>query len=307
MNWLVLVAFAVLFDSIRIFIDNFASDVYFKGRYAVSTKLFYGYAHIVIFGILLAVTGFNFVSADGIALLFIAISGIFASLAGIPYFKALELDDSTNIGIFTQLAPVIYLIIGWFFLGDTFSPTQLIAFVIILSAPFLIIFTTRRRSRKIKIRAVMHAFLYVLLAVIGNVFFVKANNGSISFVHEVSLVYFFNGIADVILISSVRKWRRRLFTVIRKSHKKVFIPMVANTIIGAVKQFTYRAALITAPALALASVAADSSEPIVIFFLGLLLTLIWPKFGREKLDRKTIVVHFIATTLVVIGVIILQF
>lgn len=307
MNWLVLVAFAVLFDSIRIFIDNFASDVYFKGRYAVSTKLFYGYAHIVIFGILLAVTGFNFVSADGIALLFIAISGIFASLAGIPYFKALELDDSTNIGIFTQLAPVIYLIIGWFFLGDTFSPTQLIAFVIILSAPFLIIFTTRRRSRKIKIRAVLHAFFYVLLAVIGNVFFVKANNGSINFVHEVSLMYFFNGIADVILISSVRKWRRRLFTVIKKSHKKVFIPMVANTIIGAVKQFTYRAALIMAPALALASVAADSSEPIVIFFLGLLLTLIWPKFGREKLDRKTIVVHFIATALVVIGVIILQF
>lgn len=307
MNWLILVAFAVLFDSIRIFIDNYNSDVFFKGRHAVSSKLFYGYAHIIIFGIILATTGFNFLTADGVAILFIAISGILTSLAGIPYFKALELDDSTNIGIFTQLAPVFYLIIGWFFLGDTFSPTQLIAFTIILSAPFLIIFTTKRRSRKVIIRAVLHAFLYVLLAVIGNIFFVKANNGSISFLHEVSLMYFFNGIADVILISSVRKWRRRLFTVIKKSHKKVIIPMFANTCIGAIKQFTYRGALITAPALALASVAADSTEPIVIFFLGLLLTLIWPKFGREKLDKKTVVVHFIATALAVIGVIILQF
>lgn len=306
MNWLIFVAIAVISDSLRIFVDNYTSDVYCKGRHAVSSKLFYGCAHIIIFGTILASTGFNFLEADGVVILFLAISGILASLAGIPYFKALELDDSTNIGIFTQLAPVFYLIIGWFFLGDTFSPTQLIAFTIILSAPFLIIFTTKRRSRKVKIRAVLHAFLYVLLAVIGNIFFVKANNGSINFLHEVSLMYFFNGIADVILISSVRKWRRRLFTVIKKSHKKVIIPMFANTCIGAIKQFTYRGALITAPALALASVAADSTEPIVIFFLGLLLTLIWPKFGREKLDKKTVLVHLIATVLVVVGVIILQ-
>jgi hypothetical protein len=40
--------------------------------------------------------------------------------------------------------------------------------------------------------------------------------------------------------------------------------------------------------------------------MGLLLTLIWPKFGREKLQKKVILVHFIATILVVIGIVLMQ-
>ena len=82
--------------------------------------------------------------------------------------------------------------------------------------------------------------------------------------------------------------------------------MLANFCIGTAKEFTYRAALATAPTVAMASVASDSSEPIVIFFMGLLLTLLWPKFGREKLDKKSIIVHLVATALVVTGIIILQ-
>lgn len=306
MNWLIFIAVAVLFDSLRIFVDNFTSDVFFKGRYAVSQKLFYGYAHIFVFAIVLAAIGFNFFSANPIAISLLFLSGICASVAGIPYFKALEIDDSTNIGIFTQLAPVMYLIFGWFLLGDTFSPIQLIAFAIVLAGPLLIVLTTKKRSRKIKIRAVLYAFLYVLISVIGNILFVKANESSIGFIEEVSIVYLGSGIADVLLTTFISKWHRRFRTVTKQSHKKVFIPLTINTCIGMVKQFSYRGALVTAPAVAIASVVGDSSEPIVIFFLGLLLTLIWPKFGRENLSKKTVLVHLIATVLVVVGIVLMQ-
>ena len=306
MNWLVLVALAVIFDSLRIFTDNYTSDVYFKGRQAASQKLYHGYIHIVIYGIILAFTGFNFFTTEITPLILLIISGALASIAGIAYFKALELDDSTNIGIFTQLSPVFYLILGWFFLGDTFSPLQLVAFVIILSAPFLIVFTTRKRSRKIKIRAVIYAFLYVIIAVTGNLLFVKANDSSINFVQEIGIIYLSSGVVDVILAYTVKNWRHRFRTVAKQSKGKIYVPLLANTLFGLIKQFSYRGALVTAPAVALASVAADSTEPIVIFFLGLVLTLIWPKFGREKLTRKTVLVHLIATALVVVGVVLLQ-
>ena len=91
-----------------------------------------------------------------------------------------------------------------------------------------------------------------------------------------------------------------------QSKRKVVRPMLVNSILGVVADFTYRTALATAPAVALASAISDSSEPIVIFFMGIILTLIWPKFGREKLNKKTVLVHLIATILVVIGVAILQ-
>jgi hypothetical protein len=77
-------------------------------------------------------------------------------------------------------------------------------------------------------------------------------------------------------------------------------------VFGVTKDFTYRAALFMAPSVAVASAASDSSTPIVIFFMGILLTLIWPEFGREKLNRKSIIVHLIATILVVVGIVLIQ-
>lgn len=306
MIWLILVSIATLLDSTRIFIDNYISDVYFKGRGAVSQKLFYGYAFIVCAFIFAAITGFNFNSDYAINFLLFFLSGLLSSLAGIPYYRALELDDSTNIGIFTQLAPVLYLVLGWLFLNETFSPLQLLAFFVIISAPFLIIITTRKRSRKIKIKAVFFAFLYVLIAVTGNLLFVKESTPDLNFLTEILFVFLGKGIGNLIIIYARPKWRRRFYSILDSSHKKVLRPLIANSIISFIKDVAYRLGLIMAPTVAIASVASDSAEPIVIFFLGILLTIISPQFGREKLDKKSVIIHLIATALVVVGIILLQ-
>lgn len=307
MNWLVLVAIATITDSLRIFIDNYSSDVYFKGKGSVSQKLVYGYFFIITAIIGTVIIGFNPFSIPIENLLFLLLGGALSSLSGITYFRALELDDSTNIGIFTQLAPVFYLILGWFFLGDTFSPIQLVAFVIILLAPFLIVFTTRKNSRKIRIRAAISAIIYVLIAVIGNIIFIKAEEASsLNFVQDLLILFFGKGITGVIVVYVNPKWHKRLKYVMKKSRKKVLRPLICNFIVSLFKEFSYRGALALAPAVAIASVTSDSAEPIVIFFMGIILTLIWPKFGREKLDRKTVLVHLIATALVVVGIVLMQ-
>ena len=306
MNWLILVAIAVISDSLRIFIDNYSSDVYFKGRGAVSQKLFNGLMFPVVAFVAIAITGFDFSGTDLTTGLLFIFSGLINGFAGVPYYRALELDDSTNIGIFTQLAPVLYLIFGWFLLDQAFSPMQLVAFFVILSAPILIVLTSRKKSRKIKIRAVFYAFLYVFIAVMGNVLFVKLNNSEQNFVTNISLVQLGAGIANLSIVLSMPRLRRRFKEVNRKSRHKVLRPLFVNGVIRVIQQFSYNGALIAAPTVAIASVSSDSAEPIVIFFMGLLFTLIWPKFGREKLQRKTVFVHLIATVLVVVGIILLQ-
>lgn len=306
MIWLFLVGIATILDSARIFVDNYSSDVYFKGRGSVSQKLFYGYAFIIGAFILAAVTGFDFNANYWLNYLLFFASGLLSGIAGIPYYKALELDDSTNIGIFTQLAPIFYLVIGWFALGENFSPYQLVAFAVIILAPLLIIATTRKRSRKIKIKAVFYALLYVLIAVIGNVIFVKENTPDLNFLTEILFVFLGKGVSNLIIVYSHPKWRRRFYAVLKSSRKKVLRPLISNSIIGFTKDIMYRQGLILAPSIAVASAASDSAEPIVIFFMGIVLTLIWPKFGREKLDRKTVIIHLIATILVVAGIVLLQ-
>lgn len=306
MMWLVFIGITLIVDAFRIFIDNYVSDVYFKGRNAASQKLFYGYSIAIVSVIILIATGFNMNSMTPALFLALVLAGAISAVSGVFYFRALELDNSTNLGIFIQLAPVLYLVLGWFFLGETITPLQFVAFLIIISGPALIIATTRKRSRKIQIRAAVYSFLYVLIAVISNLIFVKANTTGADFVTTTALLLLAKSITNLILVYAVPKWNRRYHAVVKQSKGKVFRPMIANTIVGVTKEFVYRAALVTAPTVALASAVSDSSGPIVIFFMGIVLTLLWPKFGREKLQRKTIIVHIVAIILVVAGVVLLQ-
>lgn len=307
MNWLLLIVVDVLADSTRIFIDNFVSDYYFRGRESVAQKLFYGYAYLIIVPLIALIFGVNFSNIPILPAIIVLIAGIISSLGGIPYYRALEIENSTSLGIFLQLAPVLYLIAGWFLLGESFSPLQLVAFCIIIAAPILIVTTARKKSRHLKLKAVLFTLVYVLAYVSSSLIFVKEVDGGFEIVHAVIMILLGKGIGNLAIIYSRPKWRRRYYHVVAQSKRKVIRPMLINAVLGVVADFTYRTALATAPAVALASAISDSAEPLVIFFMGILLTVIWPKFGREKLDRKTVIVHLVATLLVVTGVIIMQF
>ena len=309
MMWLILVLLSSFLDSTRIFVDNFISDTFFKGRLAASQKCFTVFAELIAAIILIAVTGFNFGSTEPYIFLLIILAGAIYTIGAIPYYRALEIEESTNLGIFVQLAPILYLILGWVFLNESFSVYQLIAIPIILLAPLIIVANARKRSRKVKLRAVLYAFLYVLFAVIGNLVFVKTNDlesNQLNFFSETGFFYLGSCISNIIIVFMRPNWRKRFVDVTKKNKLKLLAPLSANFIISVVKNITYRAGLVLAPTVAIASAASDSVEPIIIFFMGLLLTLIWPQFGREKLQKKPVLIHLVATILVVVGIVLLQ-
>ncbi|MBO4812666.1 EamA family transporter [Candidatus Saccharibacteria bacterium] len=309
MMWLLLVLLSSFLDSTRIFVDNFISDTFFKGRLAASQKCFTVFAELITAIILIAVTGFNFGGTESYIFFLIILAGAIYTIGGIPYFRALEIEETTNIGIFVQLAPILYLVLGWIFLNESFSVYHLIAIPIILLAPLVVVVNARKRSRKVKLRAVFYAFLYVLFAVIGNLIFVKTNDldsNHLNFFSETGFFYLGSCISNVIIVILRPKWRKRFVDVAKKNKLKLFAPISINFIINVIKNITYRAGLVLAPTVAIASAASDSVEPIIIFFMGIVLTLIWPQFGREKLQKKTILVHLVATVLVVVGIVLLQ-
>ena len=306
MNWLIVLAIAVVSDALRIFIDNYISDVYFKEKGAVSQKIVSGIVTPILGIIILIVTGFNFTEIPPVALTLLLMSGVLGSLAGIPYYKALEIDDSTNIGIFFQFSPILYLIICWIIGDEQFSIIQLLACFIILAAPLLVVITAKKRSRKVRIKAALLAFISIIFYVASGETFIQGNVDGINIFSEIGLVLITKGLSDLLIIGSRRKLRRRLAKVVKSSRRKVLFPINISIVMRVIQEFSYRIGLIIAPSVAIASAASDAVEPAVIFFMGLLLTILWPKFGREKLQKKTVLVHFIATVLVVIGIVILR-
>ncbi len=306
MTWIPILIINVIADSIRIFIDNYVSDFYFKGKQSVAQKTFYGWTDL-LFGIIIgAFFSADFNTATVSTIILLLVSGVLASLGGIPYQRALEIEDSTSIGIFIQFAPILYLILGWFFLNQAFSPLQLVAFAFILSAPLVIVFAARKKSRHLKIKAILYALLYVIFYVSSTFIFVKEGANGINLIGAISLVLIGKGIGSLVIIYTRPKLRERFYHVAIHSKNKVLKPMFINAFIGVIANVFYRLALYLAPSAALASAISDTSEPIFIFFMGILLTLIWPKFGRESLNKKAILAHLGATVLVVIGVVLMQ-
>ena len=200
----------------------------------------------------------------------------------------------------------VFLQSCWLFFGQSFSIMQLIGSIIILGAPLMVVLTAKKRSRKIRIMAATYAFISILFYVASGVLFVQTNTAELGLFNEISLALIARGLSDLIIIGSRKHWRRRLAKVVKSSRRKVLIPIGVSLLMRIIQEFSYRIGLVIAPTVAIASAASDSVEPIVIFFMGLLLTLIWPKFGREKLQKKVILVHFIATILVVIGIVLMQ-
>ena len=306
MSWLFYAITSIFTESPCVFIDNYVSDVYFKDRHAASVKLFFGYAFVII-SIILAIilqNDFQYFSLASIG--FLVLSGCIHSAAYVPYYKALEIEESTTTSIFQQLAPILYLLANFFLYGETISVRQLFGFFVILCGPATIIMMTRKRSRHIRIKAILYVLLYIVGIVIGNIIFLQ-NQGIGSPNPYLAVVFFVfgKGLMNLILVYTNRKWLHRFRTVAKKD-KRVFRPLTAILILNLLTDYFYHTALLVAPAAALASAVVDSSIPIVIFFAGIVLTVIWPKFGREKLTRRNVMAHLIATIFVVAGIILVK-
>lgn len=306
MEWFLCIVIAVLIGACRIFINNYITDYYFKGKDANAQKNFYWLPFIITGLSLICISGINFGDIPFYTYLFFFLTGASTAIAGIFYYKALELSNSTDFGIFSQLSPIFYLILGWFFLGQSITSIQLIAFFIILSGPILIVLTTRKRSRHLKIKAILYTLLDIAISAIAASIFVKLDSSNINFASEIGLILLGNGIGNAIIMLLKPKWRKRYHFVLKSSHYKVLFPLICDAILEVVVKFARNYALIIASSIALTSAIIDSTKPLVIFFIGILFSILWPKFGREKMNRKTIIVHLIATILVVIGICLIQ-
>lgn len=308
MNWLLIILTYIVIDSLVIYCDNYIADVYFKGKGSGGQKVVHGIGYILCSIILAFAFGFDFNTVPLTAIFLILLSGFISSFSGIFYYRALEIEDSTNLSIFFQLAPVLYLIYEVLVLGKSFTWMQLLALVLILSAPLLIILTTRKNSRKTKLRAILLTAFYVIFSVVGHIIFVQTNNNfEIIFLDAMPVLFFSKGVSNLLLVYVFnKKLGKRFNEVVKISKKKVLKPLILNNLVCLFKDFLYRYGLMIAPALTLASAASDSAEPFVIFIMGIILTLINPKFGREKINKKSVIVHLIATGLVIAGILLIQ-
>ena len=303
MTWLLLSLFAALACSICTFVDNFQTDVVFSKKTPQAMKVVNGITYLILVAVLYFVMPPEIIENWQIGLL--VLSGALASLASIPYFLGLKNEEATGATIYYQLIPLIYLIVGWSIFHEPITLRQVLGFIIIIIAPILIVFSRKRpRSRRKGFISALFFILYVVTVATSGLISTKVGE-SIPFFTVFFYFMLGRGITDVVLFILNKSWQQRMKYIWRRK-RKVFLPtIIFNQIMTIAAEFASRWSLILGVA-ALASVVANVAELILTFVLGLVLSAIWPKFGREKLNRHIIIAHLLAVVLCITGIIILQ-
>lgn len=302
MLWLILAILVALAWSFGAFIDNYNTDVNFKGKLPQGQKVFGAIAYTLT-AIIIAIF-WPILPMEITPILLLILSGAISAIASIPYYNALKSENATGATIFIQLAPVLYLVAGWLFLGQEIKPLEIVAFLVVLAAPILVIASTGKRQKRLEFWAAGLLMIYLLFSVGSNVLFLEVMDGG-DFVTAFFWFMVGKALADVVLVAAFKKWRKRFFAVLKARKGKFMTALVVNQGVYTFAEVAYRMALTLGP-VAIVSVVANASMMIITFILGIILTLIWPNFGREKLKKRTVLAHLGATILAVIGIIMLQ-
>ena len=303
MQWLILSLVAALAWSFSSFIDNYLTDVVFSKKTPQSMKIANGISYIIVALVLLFVATPAPIETWQ-ALLLIA-SGVLASISSIPYFMGLKNEEATGATIYYQLIPVIYLLVGWLVFREPISLRQIIGFVVIIIAPVIIIFSRKRpRSRRKEVVSALFLLLYVAFNATSGILSTKVG-GELPFTTVFFYLLIGRGFMDIFLFATNKSWQQRIKFILRRKRIQFLSLITVNQVLTVVAEAAGRMSLIAGVA-ALASVVANASQLILTFVLGIILSAIWPKFGREKLNRHVIIAHLLAVILCVSGIIILQ-
>lgn len=309
--WVIFPILAAAAYSVSAFLQNYLTDTAFSkkhaGAYLVTQLLSFGVAMLVLLAIFgRGVFMLPLPMAGGLVL-----AGAINVIGTALYFKALKSGETLEVTIFGQSAPLIALALGAVFLGETVTTMQGLAFVLIMGAALILIFSTKNKKMgKLNLLTAGLAFASAFFWVVSDVVFVgMTGDGGENFQHfGQSFFYFEMGafVATLVAVICAPSWRREVKRAFfgPKKGKNVAATVLDNGFFTA-GEFLFKLGLMAAPAVALMTVTSHVAQLGIMFVLSIFLAKFFPRFAREKFDKKLVMQHLVAVILVVTGIILL--
>lgn len=251
-----------------------------------------------------AISGYKLLSlVDGSIVI---ITGALTTWAGLLYYKAISLEQSSIIIALVQVQPVFVLVLSFLFLGERIDVKQLLGFVLILgSATALSI-----QSKDTEIRRdlpVSSAFFLILIADLvwaitgvlfklvskGNPFFLLASYESFGLALGGGLLYMSSAFIRHEFQRSLQKGRWRVFGIFGFSEGLYILAKLLQLF------------AITIGPVALVMVL-GSTQVLYGFLLGTLLTVIAPSIFKEDISVKSLSNKLIWSLIMFAGVWLIQ-
>lgn len=294
--WFILTCASAVLWSITNFIDKLVLS-----RLHVNT----GASTIILFSSVLAWVSLPFIIlfAPGIHLQFsfatlvLCVTGVLYAVGLYCYCLALRYEDTSIIVPFFQLSPLLAIVLAFIFLHQALTIPQLVAAVIVLLGGLLLSIDMDAGFRFRK-EVVMYMTICALCFAIGAVLFLTIATEDTFWSswlwEQVGLAVF------GLVLLCVPRFRKDFFGVIRSSQKSFLALNGVNEVITLAGNGSIRFASLLAP-LGIVSVVANAIQPIIVFVLGIILTLTIPHIINEKIQKKHLVQKIMAIIIMSVG------
>jgi drug/metabolite transporter (DMT)-like permease len=261
--------------------DKFLLSRYLKqksiGSIVIFSSLFSGVAIPIVLFIQPDVYDVSLVQGSALVA-----TGVLSVFSAVFYLYALDMDEASFVTPFYQTVPIFAYFLGYFVLGETITLIQgLGSFVIIVGALALSL-EFGRRGIRFKRNVVALMLAASLLSAINGVIFklIAMDKG-----FWVSLFWGFVGqvMAGLTFLVCVPSYRRDFLSLF-KQQKVTVVGLIAlsRTLFSVSEAVTLYASLLAPVALVLV---VNSFQPLFVFTLGIVLTLLLPRVAKESLDR----------------------
>jgi len=230
------------------------------------------------------------------------VSGILYMGAMLFYLRAIQSEEASVVAPLFQASTLFTFVLGLVFLHELPRWPQLLGVVLIIGGAIGLSLDKHLHLASFKPRLVLlmvaATFVLALSSVVFKYFAVNDEFWSTTFWTFVGEGLF--GAA----ILAVPKYRRQFVTLFRKNPGPVIGVNAANELINLGGGLGVRYASLLAPVALVSAVSATTT--FFVFLFGILLTLFFPKFGREDLSARNVIQKAVGGILIMAGVALIQ-
>jgi uncharacterized membrane protein len=307
MSWLLFAFSGPILWAISVHFDKYLVERFFKHSNVAVLLVFTAFVGLLLLPFIWVFQpDVTSPSLGSIAL--IILSGIFYMTAMLLYLQALQSEEASVVAPFFQAGPLFGYVLAYFVLGETLSGRQMAGGVlIIVGALFVSIKFARSapspageggegRGFKARLAALMLmcGFIMALSGLIFKIFAIEVAFWTTTFWMFVGEAIFG---AALLMVSS---YRRQFVALFRANTFALLSINGSNELINLGGGLGNRYALLFAPLSIVQAI--GSTTTLFVFAFGMVLSIFWPKLGREDMSGRDLVQKGIAAVLVAAGV-----
>jgi uncharacterized membrane protein len=296
-SWVVFAFSGPVLWAISVHFDKYLVERFFKQSDVAVLLIFTAFAGVLLLPFIWLfgppVTG---TSAGNIAL--ILCSGILYMGAMLLYLQALQGEEASVVAPYFQAGPLFGYVLAYLVLGETLSARQMAGGLLIIIGALTVSVRFDRGLRifKARLAALMLpcGFALALSGLIFKIFAIEVEFWTTTF-----WMYVGEAVFGCVLLM-IPFYRREFIALLRANTVALLSINGSNELINIGGGLGNRYALMFAP-LSLVQ-AIGSTTTLFVFAFGVVLSLLWPKLGREDLSGRELVQKGIAAVLVAFGV-----